>query len=64
MPEPRPARPADSSPVQADFFLGLVTFSNKLCAHATTHQCPFLTDSSTSLCPRCATAVANGMPCE
>lgn len=42
---------------------GILSFSNKKCAHAVTHDCPFLTDSNCSLCSACAYAVANGQPC-
>lgn len=42
---------------------GILSLSNKKCAHAVTHGCPFLADSNGSLCTACAYAVANGQPC-
>jgi hypothetical protein len=38
--------------------------SNKICGHANTHSCAFLTDSNSYLCIACAEAVANGLPCQ
>lgn len=41
----------------------VVRFSNKKCAHAATHDCPYLVDSNASLCAPCTHAAANGHPC-
>lgn len=42
---------------------GIISVSNKKCAHAVTHECPYLADSNSSLCTPCAVAAANGHPC-
>jgi hypothetical protein len=42
---------------------GKMLLSNKSCAHASIHGCPFLIDSNSRLCAWCAMAVANGNPC-
>ncbi|KYK56954.1 hypothetical protein DCS_03960 [Drechmeria coniospora] len=42
---------------------GIRSAANKKCAHATTHQCPYLTDSNSTLCAPCSEAVAKGQPC-
>lgn len=42
---------------------GILSLSNKKCAHAVTHDCPYLADSNCSLCTACAYAVANGQTC-
>lgn len=39
------------------------SLSNKSCAHASIHGCPFLVDSNSRLCAQCAIAGANGQPC-
>ncbi|RCI16590.1 hypothetical protein L249_2953 [Ophiocordyceps polyrhachis-furcata BCC 54312] len=41
----------------------IIFLANKRCAHAATHQCPYLTDSNSSLCRPCAQAAANNQPC-
>ncbi|KAL7908526.1 hypothetical protein GGI35DRAFT_451419 [Trichoderma velutinum] len=42
---------------------GTTSLSNKSCAHASIHGCPFLVDSNSRLCAQCAIAVANGQHC-
>lgn len=43
--------------------IGITKLSNKKCAHALTHECPFLADSNSSLCTPCALAAENGQSC-
>lgn len=52
-----PGQPTQSDPS------GLLYLSNKKCAHAVTHQCPYLADSNSTLCTPCAVAAASGQPC-
>ncbi|KAH0495815.1 hypothetical protein TgHK011_009345 [Trichoderma gracile] len=62
--------PSSRGPIEGDVDIyfgtlppGMISFSNKKCAHAVTHDCPFLVDSNSTLCTACAYAVAHGQPC-
>ncbi|KAM4055227.1 hypothetical protein HRG_006027 [Hirsutella rhossiliensis] len=42
---------------------GIISVSNKKCAHSATHECPYLADSNSTLCNPCAVNAAKGQPC-
>lgn len=42
---------------------GIISVSNKKCAHYTNHECPYLADSNSTLCSPCAVNAAKGQPC-